>query len=66
MKVYMNTPEEVLAMTLAGVQCVCCDKKGAEWPDEVFELSSGLREDILRGHYEHNLRCGLRFYVEAE
>ena len=67
MKVHMSTPEEVLAMSLAGVQCVCCNKT-SEWPDEVFEVKgmAGVGEDTMLEHYQSNFSFGLRFYVEAE
>ena len=64
MKVYMSTPEEVLAMSLSGVQCMCCNKT-SEWPDEVFEVK-GMAEDTMLEHYQSNFSFGLRFYVEAE
>ena len=67
MKVYMKTPEEVLTLSLAGVQCVCCNAH-REWPDEVFGIMgvSGVGEDTMLEHYQSNFRSGLRFYVEAE
>ena len=67
MKVYMKTPEEVLAMSLAGVQCMCCNKNTrSKWPDEVFYSMRGLEESEMLEYYRSNFRFGLRFYVEAE
>lgn len=66
MKVYMNTPEEAVAMTLAGVQLTCVGSSATEWPDQIFEHHAHRSEDVILGYYMSNFNSGLRFYIEAE
>lgn len=68
MKVYMDTPEEAVSMTLAGVQLTCVGRRKDEWPDQIFCYvhREGLGHSYALRLYKSNFDAGLRFYIEAE
>jgi hypothetical protein len=67
-KRYIDTPEQLLALTLSGVCTTCCGTSGSEWSDCVYPEyhSRKCNSDMALEYYTSNMKAGLSFYLLVE